>query len=191
MDIRLKELRKDFFKELYKLIAEGNISKDYEEAYGLLNDTEPPIEWFIKEVSELNGKEYYYMPIEFAEDLMREIFGWYEDIKIDTQIQNYNGVYAVTTNLTIGFSFGNGDFQKQKCGTSTVVIKDTEITYQGNTKTVMAIEQLTLATPLSLVKARVNAIKNIASVFGKNVNRSMEIESENKIMQTLNFLNSK
>lgn len=167
-------------------------NKDYSAAYRIINNTEPPIEWFEKSVSEVNGEEYLHLPIEFLESLVNYIFGGYEDVKIDTQITRSNSMYAVTTNIVIGYGFA-GEFQKQRCGTATVIVKPIKVTYGNEIIDVTAFEQLVLATPLSLTKARINAIKNIGSLFGVNVNRSQSLEltdNKRKILDTLNKVNN-
>ena len=166
-------LKHDIFKQIDEAVA----AKNYDKALGLLS-METPIEWTTLGTSEVNGQSYRYLPIEVLEAMMDRIFGysqWYDES--ETNIIQTSNSATVTTTVKIYYGCGTDCF---KTGVASVYVED-NYHWENNKikmhtvgqKPTKALQMLTTTTPLSLTEAKKNAIKNIANIFGRNLNRNV------------------
>jgi hypothetical protein len=168
-------LKHNIFKQIDKAVSDNN----YEKAFGLL-DMPIPLEWTTLGTSEVTGQQYRYLPIDVLEALVERVFSrqFIETSSIETSITQTNNSAVVTT--TVRFEYGFDCYSKKvTVGVASVYIednfhwKDGKMILHTNSKPIKALQQLTTATPLSLTEAKKNAIKNIANIFGRNLNRNV------------------
>ena len=166
-------LKHKVFKQIDEAVSVGQ----YNKAYGLMS-METPIEWTTLGTSDISGQQYRYLPIDVLEALMDRIFGycgWNDES--ETFITQTNSSATVTT--TVNVIYGFVSIKRSKSGVASVYVednfhwKDGKMILHTNSKPIKAMQQLTTVTPLSLTEAKKNAIKNIANLFGRNLNRNI------------------
>ena len=140
-----------------------------------------PIEWTTIGVSESTGQQYRYLPIDVLEALVERVFGhkFTETSSIETSIIHTNNSAVVTTRVRFEYGFDLYS-KKVNVGVASVYVEDNYHWENGKIKMhtigqkpTKALQMLTTATPLSLTEAKKNAIKNIANIFGRNLNRNV------------------
>ncbi len=163
------KLGEKIFSKIDKLVAE----EKFDEAYDLIDKSEPPASWIIELPSKARpGESFKTIPLDIMEACLTRIFGKkgqviIKDYRID---QDKNGRFAATVRVEYIFrSFIIPEFSKTLDGIATVPCND--------------ITLLELATPKASSMAVKNALKQLGGLFGKNLNKTVE-ESEVPIEPT-------
>lgn len=147
------------FSKIDKLVK----AEKYQEAYELLDVSEPPKQWILELPSKSSpNSTYKTLPIDVMEGAMRRIFGsaGIETINQPTIVSD-KGRFAVTVVLSYyynGWELKN--FSKTIDGIATVTCDD--------------ILLMELASPRASTMAVKNAIKQLGGFFGKYLNRPVE-----------------
>lgn len=172
--------------ELSKIILNDPIIEDIknnpERLWSILQK-EPPEEWLMTGVSEVDGSSYKYFPISTSEFLMDTIFSFWND-KVTFQEVSFPSPSSavVTTTIDIEFLEKNIFIPRHKSGTASIIVIDNfyydksgKIKFReaGVKKPMKAYQLLRTATPLCFTEAKKNAIKNICPLFGRNINRDI------------------
>ncbi len=124
-----------------------------------------PAQW-IEERTDLAGNKFYTNRWSLIEALMQIVFPeWRSEIE-DNYVTSAKPMYAVTTRVMI--STGVREFKPMN-GVGTEVVDDMKL--------------LALATPLSVITANKNAIRQLGDFFGRSLNRTTEdmLVAEKKI----------
>lgn len=155
----LLKLGEPIFSKIDKLVK----AEKYEEAYELIDSSEPPKEWILELPSKSSpGETYKALPIDLMEAAMRRIFGsaGIETINQPTIVSD-KGRFAVTLVVSYYYNaFELKSFSKTVDGIATVSCND--------------ISLLELASPKASTMAVKNAIKQLGGLFGKYLNRPVE-----------------
>lgn len=155
----LLKLGEPIFSKIDKLVK----AEKYEEAYELIDSSEPPKEWILELPSKSSpGDTYKALPIDLMEAAMRRIFGsaGIETINQPTIVSD-KGKFAVTVVVSYYYNaFEFKSFSKTIDGIATVSCND--------------ISLLELASPKASTMAVKNAIKQLGGLFGKYLNRPVE-----------------
>lgn len=155
----LLKLGEPIFSKIDKLVK----AEKYEEAYELIDSSEPPKEWILELPSKSSpGETYKALPIDLMEAAMRRIFGsaGIETINQPTIVSD-KGRFAVTVVVSYYYNaFELKSFPKTVDGIATVSCND--------------ISLLELASPKASTMAVKNAIKQLGGLFGKYLNRPVE-----------------
>lgn len=148
------------FSKIDKLVADSK----FDEAYDLIERSEPPSGWILELPSKARpGETFKALPLDIMEACVARIFGSKGQIKIkDYRIdQDKNGRFAATVRIEYLFrSFTSHEFLKSIDGIATVPCND--------------ITLLELATPKASSMAVKNALKQLGGLFGKHLNKTVE-----------------
>lgn len=136
---------------------------------------EPPEEIVETTFNEVTGEEYKHIPIETLEAMLDYFFGVNgHSFQYKFKINN-NGLITVKGELNLGNFFGSGFYScfwgsaVRTVKPKAIIVKD----YTGENVPIIlsADEQMRTALPLTVTEAKKNAIKNVANLFGRNLNR--------------------
>jgi hypothetical protein len=163
-------LKHDVFEKIHKVNIKTDVYK--------LMQMETPLEWTSEGINDVTGLKYRYLPIEVSEAIYQEIFGYgLRETILSPVITTINGFTTVTQ--TANYEYGL-DNEFKLSGTASITVCDNfyydkagAIHFRTTDKRqIRSMELLVTATPLALTKCRQNFYRNIAPLFGRNLNRN-------------------
>lgn len=162
MTIEQKNAGKLIFAEIADMVQRGAI----DEAYRIIEETDPPKEWLIELDSKIKvGDKYDTVIYEVQEWAMRQIFGrcGVDSISVPIITQDKSGRYSATVSTTYFYTDFKGEKQYLP-GIATEIAGD--------------ISFLPLVVPKASTMANKNAIKQLGKLFGKGLNKEVDAEAE-------------
>jgi len=155
---QLLTLGEPIFSKIDKLVK----AEKYNEAYELIDGSEPPSKWVLELPSKSSpGDTYKALPIDLMEGAMRRIFGSAGIEKIHQPIiVSDKGRFSVTIVVSYYYKCWEHKSRKSIDGVASVSCND--------------ILLMELASPRASTMAVKNAIKQLGGLFGKYLNRPVE-----------------
>lgn len=147
--------------------------------------SEPPKELVIESVSDVTGDTYRQVPIEHLEAVMDILFpGSVTDFSVSVTEKECHA--DVRADVTV--TFGNFMTGRKWKGVSFDTVKDEAVIRRKDDGTVYPAiikynELLKNRVPLAITEAKKMAIRNIANVFGRNLNRGESLLAEHVVFQ--------
>lgn len=152
----LLSLADPIFKEIEDAVRGKNVRRIEE-----LFNSPPPVEWVRSYDSEIySGQKYYGFDIELLEAIVGRVFDSSYFKYLDSKIVQDKGFFASSTTVRFSGKFQGLDY--------------TWITIGSACEPSPNISQLKLAVPKSLSSARGSAIRDIGSLFGRDLNRETD-----------------
>jgi hypothetical protein len=167
----LKEQMKDaeqVFALIDSLVSMGKV----QEAYDIIQSTNPPQSWLIELDSIASkGEKFKSIKLELLEAAMRRIFGKCEISHIEPPIISHDKSGHISATVVVGVK-------------TLTLGQNTPVILSGlATEVVSSMKLLPLATPKASSMAVKNAIKQVGRLFGKylnNENEELELPIEDK-----------
>ena len=152
-------------KQIFDEILGLSSGYRYTEAMAFIESATPPDEWVIELDSSIKaGSKYSTMKWELMEAVMKRIFKSTHIHSISSPIINQikSDKFSVTINTQYAYLHLNGEAWCYLPGIATEVVSD--------------ITQLQIAVPRAATLANKNAVKNLGGLFGKHLNKDVEVE---------------
>lgn len=135
---------------------------------------EPPAEIVIEQQSE-DGSFYKTIPIETLEAMMDLFFDGYDDKIESLEVEKFDNHAIITVMVNISYGGGFMHSGSQRSGVAVNNVESVVGVNNGQFTVVHYTMLLKTSAPLTVTDAKKNAIKSIANIFGRNLNRDTQI----------------
>lgn len=154
----------DVYKDLFDVLKKRTAGVEYySSSYEIIDETEPAEEWIITAPSSIYpGETYQYIPISILEALMDRVFSYnwqFEIVHHLLEKEEKTGIWLVNFDVKIHYRFPYENDWKFVCGAASSSAEN--------------ICKMSMVSPMTMIEAKKSAIRQIGTLFGRNLNRGM------------------